>query len=49
VFGTRPKAIKIAPLALELMKNPKLEVEICAMAQHREMLDRVLSLFQITP
>ena len=49
VFGTRPEAIKMAPLALELMKNPKLEVEICAMAQHREMLDRVLSLFQITP
>jgi UDP-N-acetylglucosamine 2-epimerase (non-hydrolysing) len=49
VFGTRPEAIKMAPLALELMKNHKLEVEICVTAQHREMLDQVLSLFQITP
>ncbi|WP_297823824.1 non-hydrolyzing UDP-N-acetylglucosamine 2-epimerase [uncultured Paraglaciecola sp.] len=49
VFGTRPEAIKMAPLALELMKNPKLEVEICVTAQHREMLDQVLNLFQITP
>jgi UDP-N-acetylglucosamine 2-epimerase (non-hydrolysing) len=49
VFGTRPEAIKMAPLALELMKNPELKVEICVTAQHREMLDQVLSLFQITP
>ena len=49
VFGTRPEAIKMAPLALELMKTPQLEVEICVTAQHREMLDQVLNLFQITP
>jgi UDP-N-acetylglucosamine 2-epimerase (non-hydrolysing) len=49
VFGTRPEAIKMGPLALELMKHPELEVEICVTAQHREMLDHVLNLFQITP
>jgi UDP-N-acetylglucosamine 2-epimerase (non-hydrolysing) len=49
VFGTRPEAIKMAPLALELIKNPELKIEICVTAQHREMLDQVLSLFQITP
>ncbi|WP_340676901.1 UDP-N-acetylglucosamine 2-epimerase (non-hydrolyzing) [Paraglaciecola sp.] len=49
VFGTRPEAIKMAPLALELMKKNEFEVEICVTAQHREMLDQVLNLFQIIP
>lgn len=49
MFGTRPEAIKMAPLALELMKNPEFDVEICVTAQHREMLDQVLNLFQLIP
>lgn len=49
VFGTRPEAIKMAPLALELKKRPELDVELCVTAQHREMLDQVLSLFELTP
>lgn len=49
VFGTRPEAIKMAPLALELKKRPELEVKVCVTAQHREMLDQVLNLFELTP
>ena len=47
VFGTRPEAIKIAPVVHELKKS--LEVKVCVTAQHREMLDQVLNLFEITP
>jgi UDP-N-acetylglucosamine 2-epimerase (non-hydrolysing) len=39
----------MAPLALELMKNSELKVEVCVTAKHREMLDQVLNLFQTTP
>ena len=49
VFGTRPEAIKMAPLAIELKKNPLIESIVCVTAQHREMLDQVLDLFNITP
>jgi UDP-N-acetylglucosamine 2-epimerase (non-hydrolysing) len=49
VFGTRPEAIKMAPLALELKSRPELEVKVCVTAQHREMLDQVLNLFELTP
>ena len=50
VFGTRPEAIKMAPVIKELKKYPKdFEIIICVTAQHREMLDQVLSLFEITP
>jgi UDP-N-acetylglucosamine 2-epimerase (non-hydrolysing) len=49
VFGTRPEAIKMAPLVLELQSRAELEVEVCVTAQHREMLDQVLELFQLTP
>ena len=50
VFGTRPEAIKMAPLVKEFQKNQKnFETKICVTAQHREMLDQVLDLFQITP
>lgn len=49
VFGTRPEAIKMAPLAIELKKRTELDVKICVTAQHREMLDQVLSLFELTP
>lgn len=45
VFGTRPEAIKMAPLAIELEKNPKVESVVCITAQHREMLDQVMDLF----
>ena len=47
VFGTRPEAIKMAPLALELKKSAHLEVKICLTAQHREMLDQVMSSFNL--
>lgn len=49
VFGTRPEAIKMAPLALELMNSKVLEIKVCVTAQHREMLDQVLELFQLKP
>ncbi len=49
VFGTRPEAIKMAPLVKELEKSEKLEVKVCVTAQHRQMLDQVLQLFDITP
>lgn len=50
VFGTRPEAIKMAPVVLELAKHPGLVKPVVAVtAQHREMLDQVLSLFQIIP
>ncbi len=47
VFGTRPEAIKMAPLAIELEKNPDIESVVCVTAQHREMLDQVMDLFQL--
>ena len=50
VFGTRPEAIKMAPVVKELKKFPnQFKVVVCATAQHREMLDQVLSLFKIKP
>jgi UDP-N-acetylglucosamine 2-epimerase (non-hydrolysing) len=49
VFGTRPEAIKMAPLVKELQKSTKLVVKVCVTAQHRQMLDQVLQLFEITP
>jgi len=50
VFGTRPEAIKMAPLVKEFQKNnEQFETIICVTAQHREMLDQVLDLFEITP
>ena len=49
VFGTRPEAIKMAPLALELKSRPELQVEVCVTAQHRQMLDQVLDLFGLKP
>ena len=50
VFGTRPEAIKMAPLAKEFQKNTMFfNTKICVTAQHREMLDQVLELFDITP
>lgn len=50
VFGTRPEAIKMAPVVLELKKYPDLITPIVAVtAQHRDMLDQVLNLFNIKP
>lgn len=50
VFGTRPEAIKMAPLVKELEKQPEVfESIVCVTAQHRQMLDQVLKLFNITP
>ncbi|MGL6148691.1 MAG: non-hydrolyzing UDP-N-acetylglucosamine 2-epimerase, partial [Plesiomonas sp.] len=49
VFGTRPEAIKMAPLVHALAEHPAFEAKVCVTAQHREMLDQVLKLFEITP
>lgn len=49
VFGTRPEAIKMAPLILHMAKSKTLKCKVCVTAQHREMLDQVLDLFEITP
>ena len=49
VFGTRPEAIKMAPLVHALAKDPYFEAKVCVTAQHREMLDQVLNLFSIVP
>jgi UDP-N-acetylglucosamine 2-epimerase (non-hydrolysing) len=47
VFGTRPEAIKMAPLVLQLNADPRFESKLCVTAQHREMLDQVMSLFEL--
>lgn len=49
VFGTRPEAIKMAPLVLALKKNENIDSYVCVTAQHREMLDQVLDAFEIVP
>ena len=49
VFGTRPEAIKMCPLVNEMKKREGLEVVVCVTAQHRQMLDQVLSTFHVTP
>jgi UDP-N-acetylglucosamine 2-epimerase (non-hydrolysing) len=49
VFGTRPEAIKMAPVVLGLQKSEAIESLVCVTAQHREMLDQVLNLFEIHP
>ena len=50
IFGTRPEAIKMAPLVKEFLKNSNtFETRVCITAQHREMLDQVLSFFEIIP
>jgi UDP-N-acetylglucosamine 2-epimerase (non-hydrolysing) len=47
VFGTRPEAIKMAPLVHSLNNNHTFDAKVCVTAQHREMLDQVLELFDI--
>ncbi|RMF92205.1 MAG: UDP-N-acetylglucosamine 2-epimerase (non-hydrolyzing) [Candidatus Schekmanbacteria bacterium] len=49
LFGTRPEAIKLAPVILKLRECKKYKVRVCVTAQHREMLDQVISLFKIKP
>lgn len=49
VFGTRPEAIKMAPLVKAIAADPDFESRVCVTAQHREMLDQVLKLFEIHP
>jgi UDP-N-acetylglucosamine 2-epimerase (non-hydrolysing) len=49
VFGTRPEAIKMAPLVMEFQKSTSFETRVCVTAQHREMLDQVLDFFEIKP
>ena len=49
VFGTRPEAIKMAPLVHALEADSRFDLKVCVTAQHREMLDQVLNLFEIKP
>ncbi|MBW9146238.1 UDP-N-acetylglucosamine 2-epimerase (non-hydrolyzing) [Clostridium sp. CM027] len=49
IFGTRPEAIKMAPLIKELEKNSQIQCTVCVTAQHREILDQVLEIFDIVP
>ena len=49
VFGTRPEAIKMAPLVKEFQKDNNIETQVCVTGQHRQMLDQVLELFKIKP
>lgn len=49
VFGTRPEAIKMAPLVKELKQRENLKTTVCVTAQHRQMLDQVLAVFKIIP
>jgi UDP-N-acetylglucosamine 2-epimerase (non-hydrolysing) len=49
VFGTRPEAVKMAPVVKQLAQTPGIESRVCVTAQHRQMLDQVLDLFAIQP
>ena len=50
VFGTRPEAIKMCPLVTEFQKHPQeFETIVCVTDQHREMLDQVLTIFDVKP
>jgi UDP-N-acetylglucosamine 2-epimerase (non-hydrolysing) len=49
IFGTRPEAIKLAPIIIELKKHPDIIFDVCVTAQHRQMLDQVLEVFKIVP
>ena len=47
IFGTRPEAVKMAPLCIALSKDVRFEPRICLTGQHREMLDQVLEVFEL--
>ena len=48
IFGTRPEAIKMAPLVKKLLADSQSETKVCVTGQHREMLDQVLAFFEMT-
>ena len=49
IFGTRPEAIKMCPLVLELQRHPEFETVVCVTGQHRQMLDQILDCFHVEP
>ncbi|MBP3542077.1 MAG: UDP-N-acetylglucosamine 2-epimerase (non-hydrolyzing) [Clostridia bacterium] len=49
IFGTRPEAIKMCPLVLEMCKRPQFETVVCVTGQHRQMLDQILTCFHVEP
>jgi len=49
IFGTRPEAVKMAPVVWALARTPGITAQVCVTAQHRQMLDQVLNLFDIVP
>lgn len=49
IFGTRPEAIKMCPLVLELERHPEMETVVCVTGQHRQMLDQILNCFHVSP
>ena len=49
IFGTRPEAVKMAPVVQALARTPGITSLVCVTAQHRQMLDQVLGLFDIRP
>ena len=49
IFGTRPEAIKMAPLVNQFLKDQRFETKVCVTGQHREMLEQVLNFFEIIP
>jgi UDP-N-acetylglucosamine 2-epimerase (non-hydrolysing) len=49
IFGTRPEAIKLCPLVLELKRHPDFEPHVCVTGQHRQMQDQVLEVFEVSP
>lgn len=49
IFGTRPEAIKMAPIVKELKSREQVQCKVCVTAQHRQMLDQVLEIFKIQP
>ncbi len=49
IFGTRPEAIKLCPLVLAFKKHTDFNVLVCVTSQHREMLDQVLTVFDVQP
>ncbi len=49
IFGTRPEAVKMAPVVWQLAHTPGIDSQVIVTAQHRQMLDQVLDLFDITP
>ena len=49
IFGTRPEAIKLCPLIIEMKKDPEINCKVCSTGQHRQMLDQILEAFDVKP